>query len=117
PTRGGLATTLNEIAEGSNFTVIVEEKDIPVSRKVRAAGELLGIDPLYVANEGVAVIVAAKESAKKVLSLLKKHPLGRKAEIIGTVEARPGARVILNTTIGTQRIVDMLTAEPLPRIC
>ncbi|MFH0763172.1 MAG: hydrogenase expression/formation protein HypE [Candidatus Omnitrophota bacterium] len=117
PTRGGLAGTLNEIAEGSHSAVIVEEKNIPVSAKVRAAGELLGIDPLYIANEGAAVIVVEKESAKKVLSHLKKHPLGRRAKIIGAVSAARRAQVILNTAIGTQRIMDMLTADPLPRIC
>ncbi|MFH0936011.1 MAG: hydrogenase expression/formation protein HypE [Candidatus Omnitrophota bacterium] len=117
PTRGGLATVLNELAEGTNLSVIVEEKNIPVSAKVRAACELLGLDPLYVANEGAAVIVTEKKSAAKILSLLAKHPLGRQARIIGTVEASARAQVILNTAVGTRRIVDMLTGEPLPRIC
>jgi len=117
PTRGGVATTLNEIAEGSMQGIVIEEENIPISLKVKAACELLGIDPLYVANEGRAIIVVKKEAAKKVLALLRKHPLGRNAQIIGSVVKEPKGRVILNTIIGTQRIVDMLTSEPLPRIC
>jgi hydrogenase expression/formation protein HypE len=117
PTRGGVATTLNEIAENSGLGIVIEEKNIPVSSKVRVACELLGIDPLYVANEGRAILVVSPESAKKVLKLLKRHPLGRNARIIGSIEKEPRWRVILNTAVGTQRIVDMLTSEPLPRIC
>ncbi len=117
PTRGGVATTLNEIAEHSGLSVIIDEKNIPVSTKVRAACELLGIDPLYIANEGRAILVVKKDGAKKVLNLLRKHPLGKDAQIIGTVVNKPKGRVILNTILGTQRIVDMLTSEPLPRIC
>lgn len=117
PTRGGLATTLNEIAESSMLGIIIEEKNIPISTKVRAASELLGIDPLYVANEGKAVIVVKKEAVKKVLDLLRNHTLGRQARVIGTVVREPKGRVIINTILGTQRIVDMLTSEPIPRIC
>jgi len=117
PTRGGVATTLNEVAEGSRLGIIIDEKNIPISTKVRAACELLGIDPLYVANEGAAIIVAKNNSAKKILNLLKKHPLGKNAQIIATVVKEPKGKVILNTILGTQRIVDMLTSEPLPRIC
>jgi len=117
PTRGGLATTLNEIAEGSGLGIVINEKNIPVSSKVRAAGELLGIDPLYIANEGKAVIITKKEEAGKILALLKKHPLGSGAEVIGEVTSNYRRKVILNTAFGTQRIIDMLTSEPLPRIC
>jgi len=140
PTRGGLATTLNEIAESSGLGIIIEEKNIPISTKVKAACELLGIDPLYIANEGRAVLIVRQNSARYVLSLLKKHPLGRNAKVIGTVVnpvrgrtpqvsdgclrqpasngvKQPNGRVILNTILDTQRIVDMLTSEPLPRIC
>jgi len=117
PTRGGLATTLNEIAENSCLGIIIEEKNIPVSSKVRVACELLGIDPLYVANEGRAIMVASPESAKKVLALLKKHPLGRNARLIGEVTKENKGHVVLNTILGTQRIIDMLTSELLPRIC
>jgi hydrogenase expression/formation protein HypE len=117
PTRGGVATTLNEIAESSKLGIIIEEKNIPISTKARVACELLGIDPLYVANEGNAILVVSPESAKKVLDLLKEEPLGRNAQIIGTVAREPRNSVILNTILGTQRLVDMLTSEPLPRIC
>lgn len=117
PTRGGVATTLNEVAENSNLGIIIDEAKIPISTKVKAACELLGIDPLYVANEGIAVIIANKSGAKKVLNLLRKHPQAKNAAIIGTVMQKPKGSVILNTSVGTQRIVDMLSAEPLPRIC
>jgi len=117
PTRGGLATTLNEIAEGADLGIAIEEKNIPISGKVRAASELLGIDPLYIANEGIAILAVEKKSAGKILTLLKKHPLGRNAGEIGAVKSKPKGQVILNTILGTQRIVDMLTSEPLPRIC
>jgi len=117
PTRGGVATTLNEIAESSRLGVIIEEKNIPISTKVRAACELLGIDPLYIANEGNAILVVSPGGAEKVLSLLRKRHLGRNAQEIGTVVRQPQGRLILNTILGTQRIVDMLTSEPLPRIC
>lgn len=117
PTRGGLATTLNEIAEQSGLGIIIEEKNIPISKKVEVASELLGIDPLYVACEGRAILVVKENSTKKILDLLRRHPLGCKAKEIGTVVKENPARVILNTVVGTQRIVDMLTSEPLPRIC
>jgi hydrogenase expression/formation protein HypE len=117
PTRGGLATTLNEIAEATGLGIIVNEKNIPISTKVRAAGELLGIDPLYVGNEGRAVLVVRSDAAKKVLGSLRKHPLGRNAQEIGSIVKKYPGQVILNTILGTQRIVDMLTSEPLPRIC
>jgi hydrogenase expression/formation protein HypE len=117
PTRGGVATTLNEIAESSGLGIIIEEKNIPVSTKVKAACELLGIDPLYIANEGRAILAVRQDSVTGVLNLLKKHPLGRNAEVIGTVVKKPKKQVILNTILGTQRIVDMLVSEPLPRIC
>ena len=117
PTRGGVATTLNEVAEASGLGIVIEEENIPVSSKARVACELLGIDPLYVANEGKAIVVASVAGAKRALGLLKKHPLGKGARIIGEVVRRPKGKVILNTTLGTQRMVDMLTSEPLPRIC
>ena len=117
PTRGGVATTLNEITEACGLGIVIEEKSLPISPKVRVACELLGIDPLYVANEGRAIMVVRKDAAGKVLSLLRKHTLGRNAQIIGSVVKEPKGQVILNTIIATQRIVDMLTSEPLPRIC
>lgn len=117
PTRGGLATTLNEIAEASKSGIIIEERNIPISQKVRAASELLGIDPLYVANEGIAVMIVAAHAAEKVLCLLKRHPLGKNSRIIASVTREPRGRVILKTILGTERIVDMLVSDPLPRIC
>jgi hydrogenase expression/formation protein HypE len=96
---------------------MIEEKDIPVSCQAAAACELLGIDPLYVANEGKAVLVVRPQSAGQILGSLKKHPLGRKASLIGEIKNNPARRVVLNTALGTQRIVDMLSGEPLPRIC
>ncbi len=117
PTRGGLATTLNEIAQSRACGIIINEKQVPISTKVRAACELLGLDPLYVANEGKALLIVSKNEAAKALSLLKKHPLGKQASLIGEIVKEPKARVVLNTVLKTQRFVDMLTAEPLPRIC
>lgn len=117
PTRGGLATTLNEIAEGAKLSIVIEEGDIPISTQASAACELLGIDPLYVANEGAAIMIVDTKYAKNILRLLHKNALGKNARIIGKVVKKPKAQVILNTVVGTQRIVDMLTSEPLPRIC
>lgn len=117
PTRGGIATTLNEVAQASGLGIVINEKDIPISPKVKAASELLGIDPLYVACEGRAIVIVKGSQASGVLGLLKEHPLAKGARIIGEVAKGLEARVILNTIVGTQRIVDMLTSEPLPRIC
>jgi hydrogenase expression/formation protein HypE len=116
PTRGGVATTLNEISEGSGLGIVIDETRIPLSPKAKAACELLGIDPLYVANEGNALMIVEKGSAKKLVNLLRRNPLGRKSQIIGEVTDKTD-KVILNTVLGTQRIVDMLTGQPLPRIC
>lgn len=117
PTRGGIATTLNEVAEGTGLGIVIEEKKIPITLAVRSACELLGIDPLYIANEGVALVIVKDSCAGRVLRLLKKHPLGRRAEIVGAVTKKFKGRVILNTPFGSGRILDMLTSEPLPRIC
>jgi len=117
PTRGGLATTLNEMAENTGLGVIIEEKNIPISTKTKTACELLGIDPLYIANEGAAVLVVDAHIAKRAVGLLRRHPLGRSAQIIGEVIKKPAGNLVLNTIIGTQRIVDMLASEALPRIC
>lgn len=117
PTRGGVATTLNEIAEASGYGMMIEERRLPIASRVRAACELLGIDPLYMANEGKAVLVVREHYADKITAMLKQHPLGRNARIVGEIIKSPGPDVILKTTLGTERIVDMLTSEPLPRIC
>jgi hydrogenase expression/formation protein HypE len=117
PTRGGLATTLNEIARQSGVAIRLEETAIPVRDGVRAACELLGYDPLYVANEGKLVAMVAPEAAEAVLAAMRRHPLGTEAAVIGTVAAEPAGRVLLRTRIGGTRLVDMLTGEMLPRIC
>jgi hydrogenase expression/formation protein HypE len=117
PTRGGLATTLNELATASGTGVVVEEGALPVRPAVAAACELLGIDPLYVANEGKLVAVVATEVAETALAALRKHPLGAEASLIGEVRAEPRGLVLLDTALGGSRIVDMLVGDPLPRIC
>jgi len=117
PTRGGLATTLNEIATRSGAGIRLREEAIPVRLPVQSACELLGLDPLYVANEGKLVAFVAPQAADAALAALRGHALGREASIIGTVVEDPQARVILETTVGGSRIVDMLSGDPLPRIC
>jgi len=118
-TRGGLATVLFELAERLPYPVLIEEDSIPLSRPVRAASELLGIDPLYMACEGKAVIVAPAAKADGFLRRLRAHPLGRRAAIIGEVQGqvgRPG-ELLLRTAAGGLRLLEPLTSELLPRIC
>ncbi|MBW1740013.1 MAG: hydrogenase expression/formation protein HypE [Deltaproteobacteria bacterium] len=117
PTRGGLATTLNEIAIQSNVGIELLEDQIPVSEGVQGACELLGLDPLYVANEGKLIAFVASEDADKVLSCMQAHPYGRGAGIIGRVVSENRGRVFMKTRIGGTRILDMLVGEQLPRIC
>jgi len=117
PTRGGVATTLNEVTQNSGLSVEIEEDRLPISGSVKSACELLGLDPLYVANEGIAVIIAGQPAAEKIIHILKRHPSGRNARIIGEVKKNPRAKVVLRTAMGTSRLVGMLTADYLPRIC
>ena len=117
PTRGGVATTLNEVAQASGLQMLIEERNLPISSRVKAAGELLGIEPLYIANEGIAVVICAAGDAERVLSQLKRHPLGRRARIVGEVGSRGAGGVILKTVVGAQRLLDMASGEALPRIC
>ncbi|RLC62922.1 MAG: hydrogenase expression/formation protein HypE [Chloroflexota bacterium] len=117
PTRGGLATTLNEVADKSRVGIEIEEDTIPVRDAVRAACELLGLDPLYVANEGKLVAFVAPEAADAVLTRMQAHEYGREAAIIGRVTAEHAGRVVLRTALGARRILDMLVGEQLPRIC
>ena len=117
PTRGGVSSTLNEIAGQSRVGIEIDERSVRVSEEVKGACELLGLDPLYVANEGKLIAIVAPEAAEAVLAALRAHPLGGGAELIGTVtEAHPGM-VTMRTLLGTMRIVDMLAGDQLPRIC
>ncbi len=117
PTRGGLATTLNEIAQQSKVGIRIIEEQIPIREEVAAACEILGYDPLYVANEGKVVACVAPEDAEKVVQVMRKTHYGREAAIIGQVLPEPRGRVVMKTRIGGTRIVDMLAGEMLPRIC
>lgn len=117
PTRGGLATALNELATRSGVGIEIQEGAVPVREAVRGACELLGLDPLYVANEGKLVAVVAPEAAPAALEALRAHGLGREAAVIGRVTADHPRRVVLRTALGARRIVDMLVGEQLPRIC
>ncbi len=118
-TRGGLATILSELADKLPYALIIEEEKIPLSRQVRAAAEILGIDPLYLACEGRAVLVVEAEKSSKLLSLIKRNPLGKKAGVIGKVEERGDAKgkLLLQTLPGGLRLLEPLTSELLPRIC
>ena len=117
PTRGGLATTLNDFAEQSNVGILIEEDKIPVNNAVLAACELLGFDPLYIANEGKLVAVVAAGDADRVLETMKRNRYGTGASIIGEVVAGHPGQVVMKTALGASRIVDMPVGELLPRIC
>jgi hydrogenase expression/formation protein HypE len=117
PTRGGVATALNEMALGSAVAVALDEQAIPVHAEVRGACEILGLDPLTIANEGKLLAIVAADKAGAVLAAMRAHPLGREAAIIGTVQAEPEGMVFLHTDIGGMRVLDMLVGDPLPRIC
>ena len=117
PTRGGLASALNEIAGQSQVEIELEESAIPIGEQVRGACEILGLDPLYVANEGKLIAIVAPEAEQAVLQAMRAHALGREAQAIGTVRrAHPGL-VTMRTVLGTTRVVDMLAGDQLPRIC
>jgi len=117
PTSGGLATTLNEIARQSKVGMMIEEKAVPVNPEVAAACEFLGLDPLYVANEGKLVVIVSAEDADKALTTMRAHPLGQRAALVGAVHEDPHHFVQMTTAFGGRRIVDWLTGEQLPRIC
>jgi len=116
-TRGGLATTLNEIVNTQKYGIVIEEQAIPVNEGVRALCEILGYDPLYIANEGKVVIVVSAHDAERVYDILKEDSLGRDAAIIGEVVIEPKGKVCLKTVIGGTRVIDMLVGDQLPRIC
>ncbi len=117
PTRGGIASALNEIASSSKVGIRIEENKIPIPREVQGACEMLGLDPLYVANEGKLIAIVDREDAECIVKKMKAHALGREAAVIGEVlDDHPGI-VFMKTRIGSTRVVDMLTGEQLPRIC
>ncbi len=117
PTRGGVASTLNEIAAQSGVGIILNEDSIPIKPAVQAACEILGFDPLYVANEGKMIVIVSKNDAKKVLALMKTLRYGVDAAIIGKVTDTPPGRVLMKTSLGSTRVIDVLAGEMLPRIC
>jgi hydrogenase expression/formation protein HypE len=117
PTRGGLATALNELAEQAGVAVVLEEPALPLRPEVVGTCEILGIDPLYVASEGRLIAIVAEEAANDALAILRSHPLGAEAAIVGDVRAEPEGFVLLQTGFGGSRVVDMLVGDPLPRIC
>jgi hydrogenase expression/formation protein HypE len=116
-TRGGVGTVCNELARDANVTVVLDEVALPVRPAVGAACELLGIDPLYVANEGKFIAVVPADQAEAALAALRSHPVGAEAVQIGEIRADPPGIVVLRTAFGGTRIVDMLVGDPLPRIC
>jgi hydrogenase expression/formation protein HypE len=116
-TRGGLASALNEIAEDAGVSVVIDEAGVPVRADVRAACEMLGFDPLYVANEGRMALFVPEKDAVMALRVLKTHPLGRGAARVGRVTKKSVAPVTLTSRLGTLRVVDMLSGEQFPRIC
>jgi hydrogenase expression/formation protein HypE len=117
PTRGGLATTLVEIAEDFSLTLVIDEKSVPIRSEVEGACDLLGFDPLYLANEGKAIIIVSEAETEKTLQILKQHPIGRDAAVIGRVEQTDGGRLLLETPLGSRRLLSRLTGVMLPRIC
>ena len=117
PTRGGLASTLNELAEQSGVSIRIEEGQIPIREEVASACEMLGLDPLHIANEGKLVAIVAAGDAAAIVERMRKNRYGQKTVIIGEVQEEHPGRVVMKTRLGTSRIVDMLVGEPLPRIC
>ncbi len=116
-TRGGLATVLNEFAVASGLGIQLNEQGLPVREEVRGFCEILGLDPLYLANEGKLVAIVPGEQAQAVLSAMRAHPAGERSAIVGEVVPQPGGRVVMKTLFGGDRIIDMLVGEQLPRIC
>jgi hydrogenase expression/formation protein HypE len=117
PTRGGVGTALNEIASAAAVSIVVDEESVPVRAPVRGACEMLGIDPLHIANEGKLIAIVPPSEGEAALAALRNHSLGADAAVIGRVERQPEGMVILRTPIGGSRVLDMLVGDPLPRIC
>jgi hydrogenase expression/formation protein HypE len=116
PTRGGVASALNEAADRARWGIMLEEKNVPVKNEVHGASEMLGLDPLYIANEGKFIAVVEKKSCDGILKIIRSHPLGKNAAVIGEIVKRPRG-VWLRTRIGGTRPLLQLEAEGLPRIC
>ncbi len=116
PTRGGVATALNEIAQSSSIGILLDEKSIPIPPEVNSACEIFRLDPLYVANEGILIAMVPKREADNVLAVMRAHPRGRKATVIGTVIDRPPGVVMMKTRAGSIRVIDTLSDKQLPRI-
>lgn len=117
PTRGGLATVLNEMIKNKNFGIEIFESAIPLKPQVAEVCEILGFDPLYIANEGKVIMVIAESEAEQTLQLIKQHPLGRDAAIVGEITSAPAGKVIMETRVSGHRIIDMLITDQFPRIC
>ncbi|NND09017.1 MAG: hydrogenase expression/formation protein HypE [Saprospiraceae bacterium] len=117
PTRGGVASTLNEICRSSKVGIRLVESALPIENEVKGACEMLGLDPLYVANEGIFLAIVKEQQAESMVQFLRKHDKGRRAVVIGQVTEDDAGRVVLNAAIGGKRVVHMLTGEQLPRIC
>jgi len=117
PTRGGLSSALNEIAVQSSVSIQIDETRIPVHDQVKGACELLGLDPLYVANEGKLVAIVAPEVAGEIVAAMRRHEFGREAVVIGSVGEKRAGLVTMKTAFGSTRIVDLLAGDQLPRIC
>jgi hydrogenase expression/formation protein HypE len=117
PTRGGVASALNELAEGKNFGVRLFEERIPVRKAVSSACEILGLDPLYLANEGKLIAVVKKGGSEKAKKIMASIPIGRDVEVIGELVANPAGKVIIRTQVGGTRVLSMMAGAPLPRIC
>jgi len=117
PTRGGVATTLNEIASASTLSIVLEEEKLPVRAEVRAACEILGLEPLYLANEGKCLAIVDPNQAENIVNLMKQHDEGRDAVIIGRLVEGKAGRDLINTPIGGSRVISPLHGQPLPRIC
>ncbi len=117
PTRGGVSSTLNELAVGSGVGIVIDEASIPIRPEVHSACEMLGLDPMYVANEGKLIVVVSESDTEFLLDTVQSHPLGRDAAVIGTVVSDHAGMVVMRSLIGGQRVVTMLAGEQLPRIC
>ena len=117
PTRGGVTSALTEIAQSAQVGVALQEAAIPISEEVKGACEILGLDPLYVANEGKLIAIVSPADAQKALAAMRQHPLGKEAAVIGEITASHPGFVVMKTRVGGTRVVDMLSGEQLPRIC